>query len=86
MRNSLMARLEGLRFNGIEDLYKRRDEIRLEYRELELWEKEIYKWYFFYELSLIRNSGIKSALWEYMNEIEIIDLEGLWKSFMGKME
>ena len=80
-----MARLESVRFNGIYDLYERKDEIRSEYRDLELWEKEIYKWYFFYELSLIRNGGLKAEFWDYMNDMPCIDLEWKYREFKKGM-
>ena len=86
MRNSLMARLEGCRFLGVDDLYERKDEIRVEYRDLELWEKEIYKWYFFYQLSLLRNSRLKAELWEYINDNATFDLEWLYEEFNNKRE
>lgn len=81
MRNSLKEKLESVRFINIEDLYERKEEIRLEYRDFSLFEKEIYKWYFFYELSLVRNSGLKADLWDFLNDMPCIDLEWKYKSF-----
>lgn len=53
------------RFLDIDDLYRRKSEISEIFNTFDLETKQIYKWYFFCELSLIKNP-LKSLLWDYI--------------------
>lgn len=62
-----------LAFVDPEDLFKRIKDIRLTYINLPLGTKRLYKWYFFYQLSVI-NYDFKNACWEYIvcNDAELL--------------
>lgn len=55
-----------LRFDDITDLYQRREEIKEKYLKMPLDYKELYKWYYFYQLCIL-NYSLKSIMWTYLN-------------------
>ena len=63
--DNFMFKIEHITFENIDDLYSKRDKIRKNYANLELNEKRIYKWYFFYQLCLLKNP-LKKIAWEYI--------------------
>ena len=76
MKDNLMdvfiKKIDEMRFLGLDDLFIKKKQIKRAYDELEFSEKEIYKWYFFYQLCLVRwrnkeKIGIKDAFWDYLN-------------------
>ena len=73
MENEL-KKIELMRFVTPLDFYNNRRFIKKKYNELSEKGKEIYKWYFFYELCMIKNP-LKEMLWDYLNlEEEYIDV------------
>lgn len=58
--------VEGLMFKDVDDLYSRKIEIREKYATLDYPTKQIYKWFFYYQLCLIRNP-LKRVLWDFIN-------------------
>ena len=60
-----MKDIEDARFMGIDDLFIRKDKIRRSFAMFDMPTKEIYKWYFFYQLCLIKDP-LKSEIWEYV--------------------
>ena len=67
---AFMEKIEEIRFGNIDECYKRKEEIRGKYQELDRESKEIYKWYYFYQLSLIKRVELKRLLWYYINNSE----------------
>lgn len=68
----LMSKFEKMRFIGLDDLFIKKKQIKNAYEELEFPEKEVYKWYFFYQLCLVRwrnkeKKSIKDVFWDYLN-------------------
>ena len=57
-----------MEFDTFEDLYERRAEIRDKFREKDKNIKQLYKWYFFYQLCCM-DYDFKSAMWDYMYDI-----------------
>ena len=69
----LMAKFENMRFLGLDDLFIKKKIIKKAYDELNFSEKEIYKWYYFYQLCMVRwrnkdKISIKDAFWDYFND------------------
>lgn len=60
--------VQNIMFKNVDDLYLRREKIRKEYLLLDYSTKQIYKWFFYYQLCMLRNP-LKRLLWEYINEI-----------------
>lgn len=78
--------LRGIMFEGIDDAYERREDIRKGYTELEYEERQVYKWYFFYQLCLLRNP-LKRYMWEYIcKEREEEELKEEYERFCTKRE
>lgn len=67
---AFMEEIKGIRFGSIDEVYKRKEEIREKYQRLDKDGKEIYKWYYFYQLSLLKRVELKRLLWYYMNNSE----------------
>lgn len=67
---AFMEKIDGIRFGSIDEVYKRKEEIRKRYQRLDKESKEIYKWYYFYQLSLLKRMELKRLLWYYMNNSE----------------
>lgn len=68
----VFSRLDDMSFISIDDLFIKKTQIRKKYEYLEYYEKEIYKWYYFYQLCMIRwrnkeKKEIKQLFWEYIN-------------------
>lgn len=61
-----LNKISDIRFDDITELYERREEIKGKYLRLPLGYKELYKWYYFYQLCIL-NYGLKSAMWTYLN-------------------
>ena len=74
--NEFYASVKGLTFKNVDDLFARKMEIREKYAELDYPTKQIYKWFFYYQLCLLRNP-LKRLLWDFINGSE--DLKILWE-------
>lgn len=58
-------------FKNADELYLNKEKIREEYTNFNTKaHKEIYKWWFFCQLSIIRNP-LKELLWEYLNGLNV---------------
>lgn len=53
-----------MRFLDLDEFMRRRKTIREKYKELNQDEREVYKWYFFYQLCMLREP-LKTLTWEY---------------------
>ena len=79
-----MFRINKISFENIDDLYSKRKEIRENYSKLDFAEKQIYKWYFFYQLCILKNP-LKKIAWEYINGSNLeIEFSNQYKEFLIK--
>lgn len=58
--------INDIRFDDITDLFERKEEIKEKYLRMSLDYKELYKWYYFYQLCIL-NYSLKSIMWTYLN-------------------
>ena len=58
---------EQIVFLDVDDLYRRIKDIRKGYLSLEKGVQRVYKWYFFFQLSIGRADDLKSAMWTFIN-------------------
>jgi len=65
-----MNEIEGMRFIDVVDFYLKKDTIRDQYRLLDQNYKELYKWYFYYQLCILKNP-LKALFWDYLNKEEV---------------
>ena len=63
MREFIIKTME-MRFLDLDEFMRRRKTIREKYKELNQDEREVYKWYFFYQLCMLREP-LKTLTWEY---------------------
>ena len=61
-----LEKIKDIRFTEVDEFYKRKDEINEIYQELDNETKEIYKWYFYFQLCLLKNP-LKEMLWTFLN-------------------
>lgn len=61
-----LERIKDIRFTEVDEFYRRKDEIKEKYQELDRETKEIYKWYFYFQFCLLKNP-LKEMLWTYLN-------------------
>lgn len=61
-----LEQIKDIRFTEVDEFYKRKDEIKEKYQELDNETKEIYKWYFYFQLCLLKNP-LKEMLWTFLN-------------------
>ena len=61
-----LERIKDIRFTEVDEFYKRKDEIKEKYQELDNETKEIYKWYFYFQLCLLKNP-VKEMLWTFLD-------------------
>ena len=70
MGNKLLECIENIKFIDVNDLFDKIDFIKAKFMLLTPSYKEIYKYYFFYQLCLVRESkdnALKSIFWDYIN-------------------
>jgi hypothetical protein len=73
---------EKIVFLDVDDLYRRIKDIRKGYLSLEKGVQRVYKWYFFFQLSIGRADDLKSAMWSFINcENEEIYYENVVKEY-----
>ena len=61
----IMLEIYFARFTTVDELYARKEEIRKVVQEYDYDTLEIYKWYFFFQLCLLKNP-LKELLWNYL--------------------
>lgn len=72
MENKLLEPINDMLFLTPNDLYNKIDDIKQRYYELDKDYKNIYKWFFFYQLCLLKDTKdnpVKSNLWSYINGV-----------------
>jgi hypothetical protein len=62
--------IDDIRFENIDDLFIKKAYVREKYLKMSHNLRELYKWYFFYQLCLLKNP-LKSAMWDYLNNMDI---------------
>lgn len=67
-----MEYIKDLRFIDVDDLFVKKQHIKDKYENLNLDCKEMYKWYFYYQLCIIKNP-LKKVLWAYINGEDVLD-------------
>ena len=67
---AFMLKIRDIRFEDVEELYKKKEKIRTKYNILCQSEKEMFKWYFYYQLSFVKNP-LKKIAWEYINDFNV---------------
>jgi hypothetical protein len=63
--NDFYNNVQGLTFKDVDDLYARKMQIREKFATLDYQTKEIYKWFFYYELCMLKNP-LKRLLWDFI--------------------
>lgn len=58
-------------FLDVDDLFRRIKDIRQGYLSLEKGVQRVYKWYFFYQLCLLKKAdNLKGSMWSYLNSLD----------------
>lgn len=84
--------IEDIRFVGIDDFMDKKDYIKNKFNDFELNTRELYKWYFFYELCLLKDNILKECAWDYLHgketyyKNEHITLEERYKEFCHRRD
>lgn len=63
--NEFYNNVQGMIFKNVDDLYAKKMQIREKFATLDYPTKQIYKWFFYYELSLLKNP-LKRLLWDFI--------------------
>ena len=61
----ILERIKGARFTTTDEIYTKRVEIREIVQSYDYDTQEIYKWYFFFQLCILKNP-LKTLLWNYV--------------------
>lgn len=59
--------IEEIRFNDPDEFFRKKIIIKEKYQKLDRSTKEIYKWYFYFQLCLLKNP-LKELFWTFLNE------------------
>jgi hypothetical protein len=70
----ILEKMKEARFTTTDELYSKKDEIREVVQKYDNDTLEIYKWYFFYQLCLLKNP-LKELLWNYLIKDKISIME-----------
>lgn len=85
--NEFYKSVQEIMFKDVDDLYSRKMEIREKYALLDYPTKQIYKWFFYYQLCLLKNP-LKRLLWDFINgskELSMqLELPHEYKKFCDK--
>ena len=70
-----MQKIDKMRFVSIDELFIKKKSVKEHFSRLTLDEREIYKWYFFYQLCMLKwrsqdRKYIKDAFWDYLHDNE----------------
>lgn len=77
IKTVFMQEIVDARFMNIDDLFARKNSIRQTFSMFDNPTKEMYKWYFFYQLCLLKDP-LKSEIWEYIcgkDNVSIVEEE-----------
>lgn len=81
-----LDKIENIRFVDVDELFVKKKYIREMYSEKEQSVKEIYKWYFYFQLCMLRNP-LKSLFWGYINgENNLDELNFAYINFCNKRD
>jgi len=61
----VLERIKKARFETTDEIYKKRKEIRQEVQTFDYGTREVYKWYFYFQLCMLKNP-LKELLWDYL--------------------
>lgn len=86
----ILERIKKARFLTTDELYENRKAIRKEVQRFDIDTLEIYKWYFFFQLCLLKNP-LKEKLWHYLvkedlNVFEESDLNVEYRHYKEKCQ
>lgn len=62
-----LEEIQDIRFVDPKDFFNRKNQIKEKYQELSKEKKEIYKWYFYFQLCLLKNP-LKELFWSFLNQ------------------
>lgn len=68
----LLKIIDELRFDTIDELFIKKTFVRDKYLELDTNIQELYKWYYYYQLCILRNP-LKDLMWDYINGFCVLD-------------
>lgn len=81
-----MNEIDNMRFADIDEAYDKKDLIREKYSKMTNDMKEMYKWYFFFQLCLLKNP-LKSLMWDYICGYDsFLDLRAEYINFCKKRD
>lgn len=76
-----LKQVNNIRFISIDEIYENRFFAKENYEKISDENKELYKWYFFYQLSILKNP-LKRMMWDFINgECENYMLENEYLKF-----
>ena len=79
-------KIEDMTFYYVDDFYVNKEKIRDKYETLPNDEKQIYKWYFFYQLCFVK-AKIKSIFWDYVNgKANDVEVEKEYEAYCKRRE
>lgn len=83
----ILERIKKARFTTTDEIYAKREEIRKVVQMYDWDTLEVYKWYFFFQLCLLKNP-LKSMLWDYLvkDNITLDDEVNLTKEYRNYKE
>lgn len=86
--NYLLEAIKHIEFDNVDELYLNIDLIKQRYKELPKEIKKVYKWYYFYQLSVLKDTEkftLKETIWNYLNDLAPIgEVNYLYRIFCNK--
>lgn len=88
--NDFLLKISDIQFVSIDDFMDKKDYIKERFNELDLSTKQIYKYYFFYQLCLIKDGILKECCWSYLHDQKVyyknqeVNLEERYKEFCSR--
>ena len=81
-----LEEISDIRFVDVDELFVKKTFIRKKYNEKSFSTKEVYKWYFYFQLCFVKNP-LKQLLWSYINgENNVKDLNLAYINFCNKRD
>lgn len=84
--NEFLDKINDIRFLGVDEFYVKKAYIKRKFEKMEHDDRELYKWYFFYQLCLLKNP-LKSLCWDYLEgKCNIDDLTKEYINFCDRRD
>lgn len=84
--NEFLEYINDMQFTDIDELFVKKAYVREKYQNLDYNYRMVYKWYYYFQLTLLKNP-LKSVMWDYLNGYNVtLELNHEYLNFCEKRD